>query len=74
MDHIASKWKDFTVLPGFMCTQHSHVLEFNLEGIFHEIAEVEKAVGNLNGRWFGGRTIKAEVYDEEKFESGDLTA
>ena len=36
--------------------------------------EVEQAVANLNGRWFGGKTIRAEIYDDEKFEADDLTA
>ena len=33
----------------------------------------EAAVKALNGRWFGGRMIKAELYDQEKFEANDLS-
>lgn len=35
--------------------------------------EAEKAASSLNGRWFGGHVIKAEVYDDIKFASGDLS-
>ena len=35
--------------------------------------ETEKAANALNGRWFGGRVIKAEGYDELKFGAGDLS-
>ncbi|XP_028391062.1 poly(U)-binding-splicing factor PUF60-like isoform X2 [Dendronephthya gigantea] len=41
---------------------------------FSTVPEVEVAVSNLNGRWFGGKTIRAEIYDDEKFEADDLTA
>lgn len=36
-------------------------------------AEAEKAIKSLNGRYFGGRIVTAEVYDEDKFEANDLT-
>lgn len=35
--------------------------------------ETENAANALNGRWFGGRVIKAEGYDEIKFGAGDLS-
>jgi len=35
--------------------------------------EAENAIKALNGRWFGGRMITAEVYDQEKFETNDLS-
>jgi splicing factor 45 len=31
-----------------------------------------RGVNGLNGRLFGGRTIKAAFYDEDKFEAGDF--
>lgn len=40
---------------------------------FSQPAEVEKAASALSGRWFGGRVIKAEPYDELKFGGGDLS-
>lgn len=40
---------------------------------FSQPAEAEKAFNALNGRWFGGRVIKAEPYDENKFSGGDLS-
>lgn len=36
-------------------------------------AEADKAIKALHGRYFGGRIVTAEVYDEEKFEANDLT-
>ena len=39
----------------------------------HTRTEAEMAVKSLNGRWFGGRMITAEVYDQEKFETNDLS-
>lgn len=41
---------------------------------FTQPSEAEKAANALNGRWFGGRVIKAEPYDELKFSGGDLSA
>ncbi|RMX47423.1 hypothetical protein pdam_00002155 [Pocillopora damicornis] len=40
---------------------------------FTQPSETEKAANALNGRWFGGRVIKAEGYDELKFGAGDLS-
>lgn len=37
------------------------------------ISETEKAVAALHNRWFGGRNIKAEEYDEGKFLASDLS-
>ena len=35
--------------------------------------EAEEAVKNLNGRWFGGRVIKCEIYDDDKFNNNDYS-
>ncbi|CAF0863667.1 unnamed protein product [Didymodactylos carnosus] len=35
--------------------------------------QAEKAAESLNGRWFGGRMIKAEVYDQAAYEAEDLS-
>ena len=35
--------------------------------------EVEAAVKSLDGRWFGGKMIRADLYSQEKFEANDLT-
>lgn len=40
---------------------------------FTQTSETENAANALNGRWFGGRVIKAEGYDEIKFGAGDLS-
>lgn len=40
---------------------------------FNQPSETDKAANALNGRWFGGRVIKAEGYDELKFGAGDLS-
>ena len=36
-------------------------------------SEADAAIVNLNGRWFGGRVVTAEGYDEEKFEAKDYS-
>ncbi|XP_070829353.1 poly(U)-binding-splicing factor PUF60a isoform X2 [Chaetodon trifascialis] len=41
---------------------------------FSEVAEMNRAIQALNHRWFGGRKVVAEVYDQERFESSDLSA
>eukprot|EP00123_Amoebidium_parasiticum_P011954 comp21018_c0_seq1/m.28218 comp21018_c0_seq1/g.28218 ORF comp21018_c0_seq1/g.28218 comp21018_c0_seq1/m.28218 type:complete len:485 (-) comp21018_c0_seq1:53-1507(-) len=40
---------------------------------FDSIDGAEKAVAALNGRWFGGRKVTAEVYDGQRFAANDLT-
>lgn len=39
---------------------------------FQKLDEAIKAVNAMNGRFFGGRTVKAGFYDEDKFEKCDL--
>ncbi|NXC43909.1 PUF60 factor, partial [Penelope pileata] len=41
---------------------------------FSMAAETHKAIAALNGRWFAGRKVVAEVYDQERFDSSDLSA
>lgn len=36
-------------------------------------AETEKAKEALNGRYFGGRLVRAELYDQALFDHGDLS-
>ena len=35
--------------------------------------EAEAGVKALDGRWFGGKTVKAELYDEAKFKANQLS-
>ena len=44
----------------------------NCSTLAPSLAEAEAAVKSLDGRWFGGKMIKAEVYDEAKFDNNDL--
>ncbi|XP_017260122.1 poly(U)-binding-splicing factor PUF60a isoform X2 [Kryptolebias marmoratus] len=41
---------------------------------FSEAAEMDRAIQALNNRWFGGRKVVAEVYDQERFDTSDLSA
>ncbi|XP_008299956.1 poly(U)-binding-splicing factor PUF60a isoform X2 [Stegastes partitus] len=41
---------------------------------FMEAAEMNRAIHALNHRWFGGRKVVAEVYDQERFDNSDLSA
>ncbi|CAL8103219.1 unnamed protein product [Orchesella dallaii] len=40
---------------------------------FTEIESARKAIADLNGRYFGGREVKAHFYDAEKFNNLELT-
>jgi len=40
---------------------------------FKKVAAAIKAVIDLNGRFFGGREVKARFFDQDKFENLDLT-
>jgi len=47
-----------------------------MEGLipfFFLFAEAEKARDALNGRFFGGRLVKAELYDQELFNMSDFS-
>ncbi|CAL8321903.1 unnamed protein product [Boreogadus saida] len=41
---------------------------------FSMASEMNKAIEALNDRWFGGRKVVAEVYDQDRFNSSDLSA
>ncbi|KAM7399943.1 hypothetical protein PAMA_004567 [Pampus argenteus] len=41
---------------------------------FLEVAEMKRAIRVLDQRWFGGRKVVAEVYDQESFNCSDLSA
>lgn len=36
-------------------------------------AEARAAAGALNGRYFGGRTVRAQLYDQDLFDHEDLS-
>lgn len=40
---------------------------------FYKSSECEVAINALNGRWFGGRTIDAQQYEEQRFLRDDLS-
>uniref|UniRef100_UPI00398EBC48 poly(U)-binding-splicing factor PUF60 isoform X1 n=1 Tax=Pristiophorus japonicus TaxID=55135 RepID=UPI00398EBC48 len=41
---------------------------------FSMASEMHKAIQALNGRWFGGRKVIAEIYDQDRFDNSDLSA
>ncbi|XP_072363993.1 poly(U)-binding-splicing factor PUF60-like isoform X1 [Scyliorhinus torazame] len=41
---------------------------------FSLASEMHKAIQALNGRWFGGRKVIAEIYDQDRFDNSDLSA
>ncbi|XP_023688610.1 poly(U)-binding-splicing factor PUF60-B isoform X2 [Paramormyrops kingsleyae] len=41
---------------------------------FSMASEMNKAIQALNNRWFAGRKVVAEVYDQERFNNSDLSA
>lgn len=40
---------------------------------FYEAEKAEAAAEALNGRYFGGRTVRAHIYDQDLFDHGDLS-
>lgn len=40
---------------------------------FAKVEDAESAKNALHGRWFGGRTIQANIYDEDKYRAQDYT-
>ncbi|KAI5643967.1 RNA recognition motif domain-containing protein [Phthorimaea operculella] len=40
---------------------------------FQQPEEASAAAGALNGRYFGGRTVRAQLYDQDLFDHGDLS-
>ncbi|CAM4748166.1 unnamed protein product [Rotaria magnacalcarata] len=40
---------------------------------FKNSKEAEKSAESLNGRWFGGRMVKAELYDQAAYQAEDLS-
>lgn len=36
-------------------------------------AEAERARDSLNGRYFGGRLVKGELYDQALFDNSDFS-
>ena len=37
------------------------------------ISEADAAQNALNNRWFGGRSIQADIYDEDKYQAQDYS-
>jgi len=57
-------------------TETCFVFISDMEGLipfFFLFAEAEKARDALNGRFFGGRLVKAELYDQELFNMSDFS-
>lgn len=40
---------------------------------FCDCSEAEATINSLNGRWFAGRLIKAESYDQTAYEAEDFS-
>ncbi|TRZ00123.1 hypothetical protein DNTS_020311 [Danionella cerebrum] len=41
---------------------------------FSDAGEMNKAIQALNNRWFAGRKVVAELYDQDRFKNSDLSA
>lgn len=40
---------------------------------FYFFSEAERARDSLNGRYFGGRLVKGELYDQALFDNSDFS-
>ena len=45
----------------------------NLKVKVFRISEADAAQSALNNRWFGGRSIQADIYDEDKYQAQDYS-
>jgi poly(U)-binding-splicing factor PUF60 len=49
------------------------VISIKLTNLIFLFSEAEKTVDSLNGRYFAGRMIKAELYDQTAYQADDLS-
>ena len=42
-------------------------------GLIFMFSEAERARDSLNGRYFGGRLVKGELYDQALFDNSDFS-
>ena len=57
----------------FQTTKRNCVTELIIELKFMFLSEAEKTVESLNGRYFAGRMVKAELYDLTAYQADDLS-
>ena len=55
-------------------TQEDQSVLVKIFVLFSAPEECQQASDSLNGRYFSGRVVRAELYDESKFNSNDLSA
>lgn len=47
--------------------------EFEVLGYFLFVSAVDGAIKALNGRYFGGRIVQAQKYDQDMYAANDLS-
>ncbi|XP_076461353.1 poly(U)-binding-splicing factor PUF60-like [Babylonia areolata] len=78
-DEVTDECEKFGTVKRVIIYQEKQSEEENAEVIvkifveFSKQEEVDKAVSSLNGRFFGGRVLTAEKYDQEMFNANDLS-
>lgn len=50
-----------------------HINNRIIIGLLLMFAEAERARDSLNGRYFGGRLVKGELYDQALFDNSDFS-
>lgn len=71
-DTIVKIFVEFTQMIGSNLFKHFRIfLSLLISGDF--ISEAERARDSLNGRFFGGRLVKAELYDQALFDHSDFS-
>lgn len=78
-DEVTDECEKFGKVNRVIIYQEKQSEEENAEVIvkifveFSKQEELEKAVSALNGRFFGGRVLTAEKYDQEMYNANDLS-
>lgn len=70
-DVIVKIFVEFSMSSGKSRNAETSLLNFN--EIFFLLAEADKASSALNGRFFAGRLVKAESYDQALFDHNDFS-
>lgn len=73
---IVKIFVEFSQMSGKLPGRYSNfvvVLQLTVLGDRFVVSEAERARDSLNGRYFGGRLVKGELYDQALFDNSDFS-